>query len=326
MCQVADESVLPILQDIVQNTDNEASRLDALNAMARLRPEMAVQYILIKLKNKSPKYNELGILRKHANQSDLDSLYALLYPDSKSERKLDTDDVHLLLERFGTRGKTWLLENRDRFSPNAWTWAQWLIGDLKIEQLLGDMRAAGIVQQSPEELLSLVAARRYNSLSSKGWSSVPLLLEETLKEAGLCTEFDSECGQIPPDNALIMREFARHSNDRFQPECQIQLHADLDQVRGNIFYTVCFIFLGRLYRFVAKYHGDYYSTSEVVCAMNTALRISGRPERYIGIDTESQDAEFIFADPHLFLPIAKRYHLPIYKEEFLKLCAVIDAD
>jgi hypothetical protein len=311
LCLVADETVLPILEDIIQSTKDNAERRYALEAMARIRPELAVKVALTDIEKENPGREAIAILRKYASEADLDRIFALLYENDSGQRKreLGIEDAQLLLERFCSRGKNWLTDNRARFSSDAYIWAHWQIGGLKVHDLLADMRAAGIVQQSPEELLSLVAARRRNSLSAKEWYSTSSLILETLTEARLCTGHRYGYGIAPPDNALYMQEFAKNSAGRFQLECPIQIYQDPnwnDDERDFMdpFYTVCFIYLGRLYRFLALDMGDLYSTSRVVEAMNTALRLSGRPERYIG-----HFESYIFADPDLFRPIAQRYAL-----------------
>jgi HEAT repeat protein len=322
LCCVAKECDLPLLENILQNSPDNISRSNVLVAIGRLRPEIAVKYVLAKMQKEKLGYEDIAILREHASEAELDDIFTARYQNKgfDARYKLSHEDVQFLLARFGARGQNWLSENENSFCPESYTWAQWLINDLTLDQLLTDLHKASIFAQAPEELTELLAARRYNSLLSDGWQRTPLLLEETLREAGIVTAFDSNCGMIPPDNALLIRKFARNSNTRFQPECQIQLYEDLNAEHGKsydaIFYTVCFIFLGRLYCFAAEYNGDYYNTSEVLRAMNTALRLAGYTERYIGIYDF-----YVFADPKLLLPIAESYFLPV--DKFLEFHGVI---
>jgi len=320
LCCAADESVLPILEDILANSNDSVSRSKALEAIARLKPETAVKQALAEIPKEKPLSNTIEILRKYANESNLENIFALRYQngDVELKGKIGAEDVLLLLHRFGTRGKDWLLNNRDKFSAEAfqaYRWAEWLSKDLTVDQLLTDMRLAGIIDQTPEELFQLVAALRRNSLSKTGWAADESLIYETLRQAGILTDVSGGYGLVPPDHESLIREYARNSNGRFRPECQIQIHPEIDRTGDykaedddddddDPFWTVCFVYRERLYRFIAYYNGDYYSTLDVVHALNTALRLEGQPERYIRFL-----GCYLFADPDLFFPITERYAL-----------------
>ena len=45
-------------------------------------------------------------------------------------------------------------------------------------------------------------------------------------------------------------------------------------------------------------------------ALNFALEKAGQRERYLALESDGQIAQFVFADPEVFRPIANRYGLP----------------
>jgi hypothetical protein len=76
-------------------------------------------------------------------------------------------------------------------------------------------------------------------------------------------------------------------------------------------YTVWFVHAGRLYRFGAENRGDWYDVEAVHRAINSALATAGQRERFIALESEGQIAAFVFADPERFIPVAKKYGLPL---------------
>src|SRR5262249_13478331 len=142
----------------------------------------------------------------------------------------------------------------------------------------------------------------------------PALLTGALSYANLTTAFDTETGFVPCNHHHLIRQFGRGSDGRFTPEYPVQVWHRQGEGDYDGPYTVQFIYRGRLYRFGAENYGDYYDVGAVVRALNAALEHNGHRERYLGLYTGDQCARFVFADPAAFVPVARRYGLPLSQD------------
>jgi hypothetical protein len=139
----------------------------------------------------------------------------------------------------------------------------------------------------------------------------PYALLGALAQAGLLTVFDAETGMVPCDHHRLILEFGEGSAGRFVPECPVQLWHQQGEEDYDAPYTVQFLYRGKLYSFGAENYGDWYDVEAVQNAINFALADAGRPERYLALESDGQMAQFVFADPAAFLPVAERYGLPL---------------
>lgn len=160
----------------------------------------------------------------------------------------------------------------------------------------------------------------------------PRSVRYALYRAGVLVSFDAESDERPsPHDELVMR-FGRHSRGGFAPECAIQVPGEevfdeedeedefmeaeeenTDEFDPDGPLRVQFIHAGRVYEFDPENFGDWYDVSAVVKAVNRAVADAGRPERFIEVETGGQAAEFVFADPARFLPVASRFALPVQR-------------
>jgi hypothetical protein len=308
----ADETVLPILEDIIARAKDPVSRSYALGGIARLRPEQAVERVLEQIRRDRPWSMLVRLLRKYAVEADYERVCAVLYPDAEggNKRRLEMDDARLLLENLGQRGRQRLIQEMNRLEEHAREWAVWKLQGLDVRNALGELQAAGVIRQTPEELLARMSARSEEPLDMTN----PSLFTRALGYAKLTTGFDTETGFVPCNHHYLIQEFADGSDGRFAPECPIQIWHRKSAKDYDSPYLVQFIYHGRLYRFAAENYGDYYDVESVVRALNTALEQNGRRERYIGLYTGDQCAHFVFADPTAFGPIAQKYGLPLSQD------------
>jgi hypothetical protein len=236
----------------------------------------------------------------------------VLYPKSAQKRQIKLEEARLLLEKLGQRGKERLIRDLNRLEPSAREWSEWKLHGLDVCNALAELHAAGVISRTPDELLSL--AQPTEDEEERLDTTHPWLLARALGNSGVITHFDTETGFVPCDHDQLIREFAEGSAGRFTPECPVQIWHQTNQDDFDAPYTVQFIYRDRLYRFAAENYGDYYDVAAVVRALNTALEQSGQRERYIGLYTGDQCAQFIFADPAAFLPIAEKYGMPLSKD------------
>jgi hypothetical protein len=76
-------------------------------------------------------------------------------------------------------------------------------------------------------------------------------------------------------------------------------------------YMLQFVCANRLFRIGAENYGDWYDVEAVVRLLNFALEKTSRPERFIALEPGGQIANYVFADPSAFVPLAKKYGLPL---------------
>jgi hypothetical protein len=316
LAAVADESVIPVLKEIIAKAKDCVSRASALTAWARLEPERAVERALAEIKRDRPWEMLIEILARHAVADDFERIRKVLYPKSGKykDRELEIADANLLLEKLGARGKDFVVANLERFEQHAKQSINWRLKGFEVRAALKELHKANVLRDDPDEILKKAKGQVDEDDDSHLPPDHPAHLSRAIGDAGLETGFDTETGFVPCHHEELIREFAEHSAGRFTPECPIQIWHQQDENDYDGPFTVQFIYRGRLYRFGAENFGDYYDVESVVRALNKALEHNKQPERYIGMYTGDQTASFVFADPKAFLPIAKTYGLPLEED------------
>jgi hypothetical protein len=293
----------PILEDILASATDPVSRAGALQALARLHPDTAVERTLAEITKYHPWEQLLGVLAQYATERDADRICAVLYPskpDAKP-RPINRTEAKLLEEKLGNPGRQRLNALLDRLDPHARQWIEWKRAGLHVRNAVAELRAAGILPPATEDPTDPPATQDEN----------PRAIVYALGGANLTTYFDTETGFIPCRHDRLIEDFAAGSAGGFVPECVLQLWPRQNEDDFDSPYIVLFLHAGRVYRFGVENHGDYYDVEGVVNALNFALEQTGRPERYIALHTGDQAASFVFADPARFVPIAQKYALPL---------------
>lgn len=311
---VADSSTIPVLEEIVAHARDPVSRHYAIMALARLHPETAVDRILEAIRVEGPGDMQVDALKEFATEADAERIIPALLGDGTGlvPSRITLSTTRLLLEKFGPRGREAVEGARDRLTPDARMWALWKLQGLDLRTALADLHAAGVIATPPEPLLDRMRQRRAGIEEVPPLDlSDPVALTSALIEAGILTMFDAETGLLPCRHDRLILEFAPNTNGRFAPECAVQTWHRRNADDLDAPYTVRFLLDGRLYRFGAENRSDWYDVAAVHRALNFALRTAGRRERFIVLGDVGQYAEFVFADPAAFEPIAARYGLPL---------------
>ncbi len=339
LARVAERETIPLLEDIMANARDPVSRVYALEAVVRLNPEGAVDKILdfIRRGGDNPRVNSLidakdekalhairfqggdmtvGTLRKYAKEKDAERIIAVLVDSERRPTRpvLSLEVVRLLIEHLGTPGRRAVEEAGDRLEASARMWAMWKLKGLSLDSAIDELRTAGVIGLTREAVHEKMHRAREPMGEKKSEpvdTSDPQTLTEALASAGIVTSFDVESDEIPCNHHHLVMEFAENSGGRFQPECAVQTWHQKDQEDLDAPYTVRFLYRGRLYRFDTENLGDWYDVEAVYRALNFALTTAGQKERFIGLETGGQTAAFVCADPEAFLPIAKKYGLPL---------------
>jgi hypothetical protein len=310
LAKTADSETIPILEDIHKNATDRVSRAWALEGLARLQPERAVDLILDHIRREGT-WGMLEPLRLYATEQDAERILAILLPKNRSAKVLDTEAVRVLLECLGERGRQVVESNLEQLSPAARMWAMWKLRGIDLRSALRDLGAADVIDLGVEEVLERLRRQREEDEEPPVDVTDPGALKSALDAAGVLTGFDAETGQTPCDHDGLIRQFAKCSRGRFNPECPRQTWLQQGEDDYNAHYLVQFLYHGRLIRFGAENHGDWYDVEAVHQALNFALETANQRERFIALKSDGQIAEFVFADPAVFLPIAERYGLPL---------------
>src|SRR5262249_12034780 len=164
------------------------SRAYALEALARLQPERAVDRVLAEIRRERPWGMLLSLLRKYAVEEDYERICAVLYPRSggKKKRQIKIEEARLLLERLGRRGRQRLARNLNRLDAHARAGAEWKLQGLDVRNALTELHAAGVIRQAPDELLARMARRKGGQDQALD-TTEPALLTHALGAAGLAT-------------------------------------------------------------------------------------------------------------------------------------------
>jgi hypothetical protein len=315
LAETADAEAIPVLEKIRDGARDPVSRLYALSALARLQPRQAVDLVLDFMAREGPDSMSIDILPEHVRKTDVGRILKAVVPP---QGELNGAVVRLLL-RLGDRGQQVVASRLTEVEPEARMEAVWALQGLNVRGALAELHAAGILPQSPDEVLAEMAQARSHPHPLLGsWfeedpvgEDSPTTVLQALGTAGLVTTFDTETGTVPCDHDHLILDFAEGTAGRFRPECPVQVwHQEHDE-DFDAPYTVAFLHNGRVYVFGAENFGDYYDVEAVVNALNLALQHAGRPERFLGIEGMGQCAYYVFADPDAFLPLAARYGIPV---------------
>jgi hypothetical protein len=224
------------------------------------------------------------------------------------------EDARLLLDRFGKKGRELLLQKMDRLENHAREWVNWKLEGLSVETAIAELYEAKVISQRPDDLLEQMKAAKRDDDDRPFDPTEPAALTRALVQAGIVTMFDTETGFVPCHHEELLSDFASNSAGKFNLESPIQIWRQQDEADYDGPYLVHFIYRKRLYSFEAENYGDYYDVASVVRALNTALELNRQAQRYIGLYTGDQCACFVFADPNVFLPIARKYSLPLSED------------
>jgi hypothetical protein len=307
LASVADESVVPVLEDILTFAKDTMSRDAALEGLGRVRPREAFHRILQEARHREPLDIPFGLLHRYATEEDSERVLDFLYPvlSIQNRKWIYLEEVQLLLDKLGRGGREFIERNKHRLHATAAEWVEWKLRGVVARDVLADLRSAGVIPETPEELFQR-AARWFDS-SQK---SQPEQLLSALRFSATVTLFDRESCGVPAPHQELIRMLADNSNGQFNPECPVQIwREDKDSREGPC--VVQFIYHGKLYRFGAENWGDWYNVQSVIRALNTALENNSQPQRYIRIHDDGQSDFVIFADPTTFLPIARHYALAL---------------
>jgi hypothetical protein len=315
--RVADRTTIPVLKGIVAKAKDTASRRYALEALASLDPDRAMDSALDFVRAENRNHQATSTLRRLASEKDADRIIdAILAPRKGARLYLRPDEAMLLIDRLGPDGSKIVRKMVNTLDLETRMWVTWKLEGLSLDDAIDDLRAAGIITMSRDAILEAMRRSRatygdtepIDRSDSSGF-------KESLKAAAVLTEFDAESGLVPCSYDELIMRLAENSRGGFDVECVVQTY-EPEETEDNreTPYTVRFLYKGRLYCFAPEDRGDWYDVQAVDRAVNFALETAGRNERFIALLTGGQTAALAFADPDAFHPIAAKYGLPLSED------------
>ena len=313
LAKSAGHEAIPVLEDILENAKDPVSRMYAVEALARLQPEKAIDLLLNQIKIEGARGGIISSLRKYASEKDYTRIAPVLTERSqRSGKAFDSDVVRLFLLELGPRGEAFVKANMDKLTDDARMWATWKLEGLDVMNALEEFHTAGVVQSKPSELIEKMKQSRNQQWEAKSLdTSDPDSLVGALASEGIVMMFDAETGMIPCHHDRLILQFAEASNGQFSPQWPIQFWHQQNEEDYNAPYTVQFVYKDRVFRIGAENYGDWYDVDAVVRLINFVLETCGQSQRFITLDSDGQIAAFVFANPTVFLPIAEKYRLPL---------------
>lgn len=312
----ADAESIPILDDIYKNARDSVSRSYAIEALARLQPDKAVDLLIDFIRREGVRGYHFRKLHPFASEADFDRIESLLLTVKKEEGpSWDTDIARLMVDKLGANGRKFVEGHFSSFDGLACSWATWKLRGIELPAVLADLKSAGIIQRTPEEILEQLQDKEHAGNRIGPFDpSDPRELPSALDCAGIMTIFDAEPNVIPAPHHHLISDFTDSTGGRFTPQCVVQTWHRRNKDDDEAPYTVQFVYQNWLFQTCAEYYGDWYDVNAVQQLLNFALEKTGHKERFITFDNDGQVAFFVFAEPKAFLPIAKKYSLALSED------------
>ena len=130
-----------------------------------------------------------------------------------------------------------------------------------------------------------------------------VLLFDRLFDAGRMHMFDTEASSVPPDYVDLLGALGKLTKG-FAIESPSQDH-------GPDGILVRFIAGGRLFRFTPRDRGDWFDVGVVIAALDHALELAGRAERFFVLGTDGQLCVVVCAPAAPFRRVAERLAIPL---------------
>lgn len=315
LAQSAGPDGIPVLEDIMKNARDPLSRTYALEALVRLQPEKALDLLTDNIKREGIR-GGIWLLREHVTENDFDRVVPMVVDAyQRSKKAMDRGTVELLWAKFGSRGRQFIKDNLNNLDKDARMWAFWKLENKDLVAAITELEMAGVIQSKPSELIQKMRdIQKANGVTSPLDTSDPDLLLGALLTAEIVVMFDIETNRSRLYHDRLILAFAHASNGRFAPQWPIQICHRAKEEDYDSHYTVQFVLKNRLFRTDAENSRKGYDVEAVVRLIHFALDTVGEPRRIIALATGDQTTSFVFADPVAFLPIAKKYGLPLSQD------------
>jgi hypothetical protein len=297
----------PLLERLHRESKDPTARGSVFAALAWIRgPEVLPELVpmLAVPQQNGPAWLALEELAAHGHREKVEAfiLREIPRPDARSVYYALRQGGPAVLKHVLEKLPAEELPGTDRFD------LEWKARGLTTDSFLSRLKELGLISRLPTER-EIADARRSAGVDPSPTAELFILLERL----GVYWVFDAEADEFPPPYQRLYRQFAAFTKDAFsfQGFQQREVKAAGEEVEESS--IVEFAAAGKLFVIRTPPIGDWFDLGAVEGAVNRALELSGKKERIIGIETESQEARYVFGSPEVWQQVAKEFAFPLAK-------------
>jgi hypothetical protein len=199
----------------------------------------------------------------------------------------------------------------DRAAPLLDGWDRacviWVREGIRPSMIAAELVAAGAIDSVPPDRLATLE-REWDAKPSP-FNVVLTLLQERV------VYFDTEAPLVPPDYVKLVTRLDKLTRGALAIECATQepqagrgCESELEHI------AVAIVDRERVIRYRAEYRGDWFDVSATLAALDGALELAGRPERFFVLETGDQCCCITCAPGDAFESAANRLGIPIERD------------
>ena len=156
LAKTATAESIPILEEIIAEAKDPVSRGYAVEALARLQPDQAIDLLLAFIGRERAGSIVIGALTKHANERRAKDIIATV---AENRTELRGEVARLLWNNLGPTGRNFAAENLERFNPDARMWLYWKINKLDVASAVRELVTVGVISEPAENILEQMSRR-----------------------------------------------------------------------------------------------------------------------------------------------------------------------
>ncbi len=183
----------------------------------------------------------------------------------------------------------------------------WLREGIRPSAIAAELVAAGAIDSVPPD--QLVTLEREWDEKPSPFNVVLTLLQDRI------VYFDTEAPLVPPDYVKLVIDLGTLTRGALAIECATQepqagrgCDAELEHI------AVAIVDRERVIRFHAEYRGDWFDVSATLAALDGALELAGKPERFFVLETGDQCCCITCAPGGAFESAANRLGIPLERD------------
>lgn len=314
-CDVARASSVPILMEILNGNRDLYCRGLALEALARFDEKKAVDIALASLGDRKLELYGRGTLHEAIDDENRERILSGIhaYLSGPGRPYLDEHLVEILIAHGGEEGRKRIEAGLAKMNASTRMRALWRLEGFNAKEALKDLMRAGALPQADVDTM-LKNARLEYAGTKKGESTqiAPCVeFQLALSESKGLHMFDSETDAFPCRHDLLIFDLCGITRGKLAPFAAREDHHEAKDEDDEYYYTVGFGVGKKWIEFKAEDMGDWYDVGAVEAALNEVARIEGLKERFIALEPDGQCALYLFADPDVFMPLARKYGISL---------------
>ena len=183
----------------------------------------------------------------------------------------------------------------------------WLREGIRPSVVAAELVAAGAIDSVPPDRLATLEDE---------WDAKPSpfrIVLSLLQDRIVC--FDTEAPIVPPDYVELVTDLGELTRGALAIECATQEpQAGRRCDPGLERIAVAIVDRDRVIRYHAEYRGDWFDVSATLAALDGALELAGRPERFFVLGTGDQCCCITCAPAVAFASVTRRLGIPVERD------------